>query len=47
VPVEVIEEGRVAKWICIETGHQSVPEPGIGSLPALASLAPVLRRQRS
>lgn len=47
VPVEVIEKGRVAKWIYIETGHQAAPEPGIGSLLALASLALVLRRQRS
>lgn len=47
VPVEVIEKGRAAKWIYIETGHQAVPEPGIHLLLALASLALVLRRHRS
>jgi hypothetical protein len=47
VPVEVIEKGSAAQWIYIETGQQAVPEPGIFSLLAVASLALVLRRQRS
>ena len=47
VPVEVIEKGTATQWIYIETGNQAVPEPGIYSLLAFASLAWVLRRNRS
>jgi hypothetical protein len=46
VPVEIVTKGGTSKWVYVEVSHQSIPEPGVVSLAALASLL-LLRRQRS
>ena len=45
VPVEIVTKGGAPKWVYVEVTHQAIPEPGVVSLAALASLL-LLRRQR-
>jgi hypothetical protein len=47
VPVEVLAEGKAAEWVYVEVPVQSVPEPGLVSLLALAVVALALRRSRA
>ena len=46
VPVEVITKGSAPQWVYVEVASQAVPEPGMISLLALATLLLVFRRQR-
>jgi hypothetical protein len=46
VPVEIVTKGGAPKWVYVQVSHQAIPEPGVISLTALASLL-LLRRQRS
>lgn len=45
LPVEIVTKGGTPKWVYVEVTHQAIPEPGVISLAALASLL-LLRRQR-
>ena len=46
IPVEIVTKGSAPRWVYVEVSHQAIPEPGVVSLMALASLL-LLRRQRS
>lgn len=46
IPVEVLKKGSAPQWVYVEVGNHPVPEPGMVSLLALASLLLTLRRQR-
>lgn len=47
MPVELIASGKSPEWIYVQVGNQAVPEPGVCSLLAVASLLVVFRRQRT
>jgi hypothetical protein len=46
MPVEIVTKGGAPEWVYVEVSQQSIPEPGVVSLAAMASLL-LLRRQRS
>lgn len=45
IPVEVVAKGSASQWVYVEVPSQAIPEPGVASWMALASLM-LLRRQR-
>ncbi len=47
IPVEVIADGSAPQWVYVQVGNQVVPEPGMVSLLALATLLLAFRRQRA
>ncbi len=47
IPVEVIANGSAPQWVYVQVGNQAVPEPGMVSLLALATLLLAFRRQRA
>jgi hypothetical protein len=46
IPVEIVSNGRAPKWVYVEAPVQSIPEPGVLPLTALAA-ALLLRRNRA
>jgi hypothetical protein len=47
IPVEVIANGSAPQWVYVQVGNQAVPEPGMVSLLAVATLFLAFRRQRA
>lgn len=47
IPVEVITNGSAPQWVYVQVGNQAVPEPGMVSLLAVATLFLTFRRQRA
>jgi hypothetical protein len=45
IPVEVVAKGSASQWVYVDAPSHAVPEPGVASLMAVASLL-LLRRQR-
>ena len=45
IPVEVVAKGSPNQWVYVQIPRQTIPEPGITSWLALASLL-LFRRQR-